>query len=298
MNNGSKVLTPNAIGGAQETGLLIQVAEHVGPQARAMIERAPEKFDAAVTYYVHSFHRLLAASHEGLDRNTKLATFAVFCLYQLCPWASDEHEAFQAWGKEAGLSADEISFAWSFVREFEHWQPGTPESYAMVITLDRAIIRGARVGASSLEPEAFLKWLKRNFQIFKQGSNFLSVTESYVAILRGDEASIGEKSSIREELQYIAREVLREVGRMYGRSGLNSVRRQIGAPPSARRPSHLAVGALFSRPVYTLSEQYLNLSVSEREAFKCILQKLDTGESIQTLKNLDDNQEGIEDISR
>ena len=79
----------------------------------------------------------------------------------------------------------------------------------------------------------------------------------------------------KKSIQYIAQRVLLKVGSEYGRSGLNSVRRQVGAPPSRRRPSKECVGAHYSPKVYALSDTYLKLSVSEREALKELIRSAD-----------------------
>jgi hypothetical protein len=263
--------------------LLFDIARDIGKRAVEIICDVPEDDNKAVSYYVKILRSVLSGETEEAERDTKVAAFVVFCLYQLSPWQSTEHESFVDWAKNYDLDSEEISYAWSFVKEFEYWEPGTNQTYLLIITLDRAIIRGARVGASSLDPQAFINWFERNYESFEAGQEFLASAKQTVHEIEENFGESSKRRAARQELEYIARTILRDVGRMYGRSGLNSVRRQIGAPPSARRPSHLALGALYSPEVYKLSQMYLNLSVSEREAFKCLLHKLDTGEPLGSL---------------
>ncbi len=267
----------------EKSGTISETAQHIGADAVMIVKNAPRDENQAIAYYIKSFKELLEGENSKYTCASKMGAFVVFCLYQYNPWRTGDYDVFREWGRGAELNNEEMAFAWSFVREFEQWEPATPESYAFIITLDRAIIRGARVGAASLDVEPFIRWLERNREIFQNGDELLARVNECAAVLRHPTDSVTDKRAARTEIEHIGQVVLRDVGRIYGRSGLNSVRRQVGAPPSARRPSHLALGALYSNDVFKLSERYLVLSASEREAFKCILNKLDTGESLNKL---------------
>lgn len=256
--------------------LLLVTAEKIGETAVAIVKAAPKDEQAAVGFYVEQLREVFEGNYSGDECTSKVAAFIVLCLYQFCPWGDNDHDSFQEWIEAVGFDHNKASFVWSFVREFEQWEPADAETFAAVIILDRAIIRGARVAASALEETAFLAWLERNYTTLPGGYEIFQAAK---ACVRNSSGVFADRGS-REELERIARNVLREVGRMYGRTGLNSVRRQIGAPPSARRPSHLALGALYSANVYKVAENYLALSASEREAFKCVLHKLDTGDNL------------------
>jgi hypothetical protein len=96
-----------------------------------------------------------------------------------------------------------------------------------------------------------------------------------LGILSSSQHDAQQKSEAKKYLKFISQRILLRVGEQYGRAGLNSVRRQIGAAPSARRPSRACVGAEFSGTVYQLAEAYQELSAAEREAFKSLAQGVD-----------------------
>lgn len=260
--------------------LLVATAAFISKQARDISENAPTSHDELLNYYVAIFQQAMRREGANFKRPSKIAAFTSLALYKLAPWGTFSNKAFHSWCRSREFDADESAFALSMVREFAGWEPATAEDYALVIELDRAIIRGARVGARSLVPETFLQWLEKNSEILRDGQVAIDSARRCVRMMR--EAGDGGSTALAE-LQHSARIVLREVGRKYGRSGLNSVRRQIGAPPSARRPSNEALGAEFSRDVFALSQHYLGLSASEREAFKEVVSKLDTGSSLSSI---------------
>lgn len=260
--------------------ITIETASVLGDNALDLVMKAPTDRDRAIQYYIQVLREALTVEEKKskssvarerdedglLEHHSKLGGIAVFGLYQISPWDSSRHDDFHRWASTVELQSHEIAFALSFVREFEAWEPASPIDYALIIKLDRAVIRGARVGASSLKSEAFERWLEQNHQLVENGSEMLARVRSLLT-RGGDET--------RNQLEAVARNLLREIGRNFGRSGLNSVRRQIGAPPSARRKSHLGIGAQFSTEVYALTEQYQRLKPGEREAFKSLLLKID-----------------------
>ena len=93
----------------------------------------------------------------------------MFCLYKLSPWGEDSENSFREWCEIVQLNRNEQSTAISFYREFKSWEPAIPSDCALLIILDRAIVRSARVAATSLDPELFLNWLSRNKTLLKSG---------------------------------------------------------------------------------------------------------------------------------
>lgn len=272
--NGASNTTPEQTVSERSRQMTLETAKELGQRALDVVLHAPYDDTEAVSYYLQTLRRSLLddaanpTEAQGSLHDSKVAGFAVFCLYQLSPWESSKQDDFHHWSSAMKLYPEEAAFALSFVREFEQWEPATPEDFALVIKLDRAIVRGARVGAASLNAEAFIHWLEHNHGLVPTGAELLERAKQVIAKGAGEER--------RAQIMAIARLLLRDVGRKYGRSGLNSVRRQIGSPPSARRRSNLGLGAQFSQDVYALSEQYQRLRPAEREAFKSLLIKIDS----------------------
>lgn len=269
----------------QQRDLITRTASFISDEAFSIANNFPNTHDSATEYFLDM---LLTANKKGckeFTQPTNIAGLAAFALYTLAPWGTFDNKRFHFWCTTHQISSEETSFLLSMVREFSGWEPAKPRDYAWVIELDRALIRGARVGAKSMEADAFVDWLGRNPDSIPDASMFYDQCRRLLLNLQGvDNGSQITVPEAKQKLTQIARIVLRDIGRHYGRSGLNSVRRQIGAPPSARRPSNGAIGALYSETVFGMSKDYLDLSASEREAFKHLLSKLDTGASIEVLQ--------------
>lgn len=264
---------------------IIKVASFLTDEVKKLLSELPEQEDEVVSFLVELLQRATSTAKRDFEDPIKVQGIATFGLYILAPWGKSlRPKSFHLWCKSQGLGSEVGASVLSLVREFQGWEPASEKDFALVIELDRALIRGARVGAKSMNPESFVSWLEKNLESVEGGQSMLEEADEQLKVLRGHLQGAGHSvADAQERMKKIARKVLRDVGRQYGRSGLNSVRRQIGAAPSARRPSNEAIGATYSKTVYALSESYLGLNASEREAFKYLLSKLDTGVEIDQL---------------
>ena len=252
---------------------LLEVASNVGHEAEKFLETEQDDYQALIDSLLGIFKDTTESSTYKLGPKT--AAFCMFCIYKLAPWGEESESSFREWCETVELSRREQSVAISLYREFRAWEPAIPSDCALLIMLDRAIVRSARVAATNLDPELFLNWLGRNKHLLRSGERIYERISAEAETIKSKEANEEAIENSNRSIQYIAQRVLLKVGSEYGRSGLNSVRRQVGAPPSRRRPSKECVGAHYSPRVYALSDTYVNLSVSEREALKELIRSVD-----------------------